>query len=223
MLQVQPTGKRCRAHRVTVLFLAVAMVWGTAASAALTDDQTDARIASALQGLQRFHSSHSLDDLKASVGALTSAVDMPTIKPENYVARRRAVVRAWAQVLGAIERSYDPTFDPNNPNNTPEECLGPPREASGMQLPSCADPNDVQDPVARAAYIAALAANDLKIKRMTFYRNLHNIDDGAMLSLRMNLDSFRRVMTPSDSAALDRILRQAGLSDARRTEIDAMF
>jgi hypothetical protein len=43
-----------------------------------------------------------------------------------------------------------------------------------------------------------------------------------MLSLRMNLDLFRAT-APSDFAALDGILRQGGISEARRGKIDAML
>jgi DnaJ-domain-containing protein 1 len=98
----------------------------------------------------------------------------------------------------------------------------PPREASGRQLPSCADPQDLTDPAARAAYVAALQANELKTERASRYQELRNIDDDAMLSLRLNLADFHAV-TRSDSANLDGILRDAGLSDARRAKIDAMF
>ncbi|HTX59168.1 MAG TPA: hypothetical protein VMH02_05770, partial [Verrucomicrobiae bacterium] len=161
-----------------------------------------------------------LDD---TIRTLTSAPDTATIKPKNIVSGRRTIVRAWAQVLRAIERSYDPTFNPNDPRNMPEECLIPPREPDGTQEPSCADPNDVRDPKARAAYTEAIRANDLKIERWNNYWSLKDRDDAAMTSLQMQLKLFREESAPPDFAALDRILRQAGLSDARRKEIDAMF
>jgi hypothetical protein len=205
------------------LALGLSVACSAAASgAAPKKDQTKARVASALQGLQRFYGSHSLEDLHATVDVLTSAVDMTTIKRKNLIARRRTVVQAWAQVLREVELSYDPSFDPSNPNDRPATCLVPPREASGRQLPSCADPQDLTDPAARAAYVAALQANELKTERASRYQELRNIDDDAMLSLRLNLADFHAV-TRSDSANLDGILRDAGLSDARRAKIDAMF
>jgi hypothetical protein len=78
------------------------------------------------------------------------------------------------------------------------------------------------DPAARAAYVAALQANERKIARANHYQELRNIDDDAMLSLRLNLGSFHTI-TRADTAKLDGILRAAGLSDARRATIDAMF
>lgn len=225
MVWVSSLAKWHRAHsgRLVCLALGLSVACTAAASgAAPKKDQTKARVASALQGLQRFYGSHSLEDLHATVDVLTSAVDMTTIKRKNLIARRRTVVQAWAQVLREVELSYDPSFDPSNPNDRPATCLVPPREASGRQLPSCADPQDLTDPAARAAYVAALQANELKTERASRYQELRNIDDDAMLSLRLNLADFHAV-TRSDSANLDGILRDAGLSDARRAKIDAMF
>jgi hypothetical protein len=222
MISISSAAKWHRAHwaRVACLILCFSVACSAVASAAAPKkDQTKARIATALQGLQRYYSSHSLEDLHGAVDALTSAVDMNAIKHRNRLVRRRTVVQAWAQVLREVELSYDPTFDPND---RPATCLVPPREASGRQLPSCADPSDIQDPAARAVYVAALQANDHKIQQANHYQELRNIDDDAMLSLRLNLAGFHTV-TPADSAALDGILRRAGLSESRRTKIDAMF
>jgi hypothetical protein len=99
----------------------------------------------------------------------------------------------------------------------------PPPERSGKQLPSCADPKDVQDAQARATYVAALKANALKAQRANYYHDLRNIDDQAMLALRLNLASFRNAGALTDTTALDGILQQVGLSAARRATIDKMF
>jgi hypothetical protein len=67
-----------------------------------------------------------------------------------------------------------------------------------------------------------MATNEAKAKRANFQSRLRYLDAFAMLSLRMNLDLFRKV-TPPDSAQLDAILRQAALSDSRRRTIHAEF
>lgn len=175
---------------------------------------------SSLQRLQRFYESKDLNDLQSSITKLTSAVDMPRIHPSRYVARRRMVVRAWAQILRAIETSYDPTFDQTHSDDLPQTCVLPPREAEGTQLPPCVDPSDLTDANARLIYVAAIARNEAKAKRANFQSRLRYLDGFAMLSLRMNLDLFRKV-TRSDSVHLDAILRQAGLGDSRRSKIDA--
>lgn len=180
------------------------------------------QIGTSMQGLQRYNTSRSLDDLDATVRTLVSVVDIPHIAPRHYLARRHAIVRAWAQVLRTIELSYDPTFDPKDPKSRPFICVSPPREASGRILMPCADPNDIEDPQARAAYIAAIEVNRRKRERSNFQMRLRNIDDAAMLGLQFNLASFRRV-APPDSTALDAILRESGISDERRAKIDAML
>jgi hypothetical protein len=223
MRTLQAPSPRTIGLRVAYLSLAFALACQMHAGAAQRPDQTDARVASDLQGLQRFSATHSLADLGSTVDVLSSAVDLPTIKRKDYIERRRAIVTAWSQVLRAIEQSYDPTFNPKDPNDLPALCLVPPPERSGKQLPSCADPKDVQDAQARAAYVAALKANALKAQRANYYHDLRNIDDQAMLALRLNLASFRNAGALTDTAALDGILQQVGLSAARRATIDKMF
>jgi len=226
MLRVR-TVNTIRSHArnvagVFALALSLIVVYDAAAGAAQRRDRTMTQIGTSMQGLQRYSTSHSLDDLNATVQTLVSVVDIPLISPRHYLARRRAIVRAWAQVLRTIELSYDPTFDPNDPKNRPFICVSPPREASGRILMPCADPNDVEDPQARAAYIAAIERNQQKRERAYFQMRLRNIDDAAMLGLKFNLASFRRV-APPDSTALDAILRESGINDERRAKIDALL
>jgi hypothetical protein len=195
---------------------------GCQTAAAPRVDETNSRIASSLQGLQRFQASHSLNDLKETVGDLLSAVDIRAIEPGNYIARRRTVVQAWARVFNVIEHSYDPAYDPSNTDDLPENCVEPPLDDYGRELPGCPDPASIRDPKARAAYLAAVRANGEKTKRYNFYTSLHNIDGEAMEAMQLTLNDFR-VAAPPDAPALDFILRQAGISSERRRKIDAMF
>ena len=190
---------------------------------AATKGDMRTRIGYAMQGLQRFQTSHSLDDLHDTVSKLISFLDTPDFAPKNYVRRRRELVFAWAQVLHVIEQSYDPTIDLNNDADLPDICVIPPREPSGRQAPSCAGPSAVQDPASRAAYEAAIDANNKKIVRVNYQARLRNIDEEAMLSLKMDLELFRQAGAPPDNAELDAILRQEGISASRRAKIDAMF
>jgi hypothetical protein len=209
--------------RMAGLVLLVALAGNMSIAAAQTVDRTDARTAVAIQSLERYRSTRSLADLGDAIRILTSALDTTYMKSSEYVSERRAIVRAWSMVLVAIERAYDPTFNPEDPRNIPETCVSPPVEADGSVQRPCTDPSAITDPKARAAYIAAIKANDLKIQRMRTYRDVHNLDEAAMLSLRMNLASFKAVRAQSDDAALEQILRQSGISEARRRKIEAML
>ncbi len=193
------------------------------ASTAPAPDYTNARISSSMQGVQRFYASRSPEELQVAIGTLSSAVDMQGVRPQEYVNHRRILLQAWSQVFKAIDTFYDPNFDPNNPENIPQTCLVPPRESSGRQLASCADPRDVQDLTARAAYVEALQANAQKTKRWNFQGALRYLIRDAMVSLQMQLDLFRKAKTPEDSAQLDVILRQAGLSTATLKKIEPLI
>jgi hypothetical protein len=222
-----PSRSRSRVFRILRGLTVGISLWASlslVASAQATNnpDKTEARIATAMTGLQRFQSSHSLDDLRATSHALFSAVDRTAIKTGDFPARRRSVVTAFAQVLSQIEALSDPTFDPNDVKNFPQVCLTPDREPDGRQLPSCADPNDISDSATRARYVAAIKANELKIKRIGEQHTLRNLDHGTMQELQIVLRGFHS-NAPSDGVALDNILRQAGISDARRAKINAMF
>jgi len=215
-------SSRAPAHTARIITLISGLMIGCTlcAGAMTTSDQTEARVANAMQTLDRYNKTHSPVDLEAAIRGLLSSLNLTSIDPKNYIARRRTLVEGWARILHAIEQSYDPTFNPNNPDDLPERCVTPPREPDGRNAPSCSDPRDVHDPKARAEYIEALQKNDEKVRRVSYYHDLHNIDDEAMASLEMQLRAFSAVKAPPDSLVLDNILQEAGINNSRRTEID---
>lgn len=186
-----------------------------------------ARITAALNILQRFDASRKPDDvnslstLQSAIDAMESANYLHALTVENFVAQRRLVVEGWARIIKSIERSYDPAFDPNNARDVPKTCVIPP---DGQ---TCgADASSIKDPNARAAYVAELQRNTLNLKRAVYYQRLHAMDMGAMTILQVNLRVFNKIAPEGvgpDFVALDNILRQTGLSNARRSTIDAMF
>jgi hypothetical protein len=183
------------------------------------NDQTESRITAAMAGVHRFQSSHSIDDLRATSNALISAIDQRAIRTGDVRAHRRSVVAAYAQVLQQLEAISDPSVDPSE---RPMLCITPPREPSGRQLPSCADPKDISDPATRAQYIAALNANSMKTQRLNAQARIENLAGDTTSLLEIALGRFH-TRTPPDTAALDDILRRAGLSEARRSKIHSMF
>jgi hypothetical protein len=198
-------------------FAAVDNGIGFAATSAIAD----ARISAAQEALVRYKATHSLEDLRSVVSTMGGTVNIRELTPENLILERRNLVRAWAQILKAIEQSYDPTFDPNERLACPE-----PPAAQGIQLPPCVSPAAVNNPAARAAYLAELNKYYGYVRRVSYYRQLRNVDDWAMLSLRMSLDLYRQVAPKGVSAdfdALDTILQQAALGGARRSRIEQML
>ena len=196
------------------------------ARAEMPETQMESRANAAVQRLQVFKASGSLDDLRSAINTMQSSLDLSEVTPQNFIATRRKQVGVWAQILKVIEQSYDPSYDPRDPASRPALCLQPPMESSGKQLPPCADPKSIQDPAARVAYVTALQENSRKIARAGSYHDLHVIDLNAMGILTSELRLLNRVApenTPADSVALDGILRQSRISEARRAKIDAMF
>jgi hypothetical protein len=174
------------------------------AQAPATDNVT-VHVGAASRSAQAFTRSHAFVDLRAAIDEMVSAGNLPGFQPDTFVAQRRTLVGGWAHVLKAIKQSYDPTYDPNDRNNWPVWGL--------------TDPQYAKDPQTRAAAVAALAANDQKVKRMSFYHDLHVLDLLAQNTLKVELDQLRRLApdgTDADVAALDTILQQAGLSSALR-------
>lgn len=179
---------------------------------AAAGDQLETHLTASSHYLHLYKASHSLKDLDSAVDEMGSAVNIDAFKPQTFIAQRRTLVRGWATVLRAIEQSYDPTYDPSDPNN---QVI--------WELP---DPRYIADPKAHALAVAAIAANQQNSRRAAYYHDVQNIDLRAQSLLQMSLNLLRQVEpvgTPPDFIALDGILRQAGISDTRRTKIDAMF
>lgn len=205
---------------VAAFMLVASAVVAASAQSAIVADRSLPRIAAATALLDRYRSSHALDDLRAAESDLFSANDFSSIRPDELVTRRRAVTSGYARVLHELEALIDPTFDPNDRNNYPSTCVTPPREPGGHQYGSCTDPKVVQDPATRAAYVSAIEANAAKIRRMNTQSRVHTLANEVTDSLRRVLREYR-TRAPADTTALDTILRQAGISEARRTVIHA--
>jgi hypothetical protein len=184
---------------------------------------TSTHVTSSAQALQRYETSHSLDDLETAEDAMDGSVDVQSLTPDNFIATRRAFVQGWANVLALIEKAYEPGYDPLDPKNRPQGCIIPPREPDGRSFPPCTDPKEISDTKARAQYVAAIQADKLKTERERRYRDITFLDQRAMASLRVELDVFRDVAPAgagADYAAIDSILKRAGLSSAHRSTID---
>ncbi|HEY0381949.1 MAG TPA: hypothetical protein VGC72_07095 [Candidatus Elarobacter sp.] len=201
------------------LVFSISLLLAAAAPTTNSGDQTESRIVAAMAGFHRFPSSRSIEDLRATSRALFSAIDQRAIRRGDVLRHRRTVVAAYAQVLQRIDALSDPAFDPSE---LPSACVAPPREPDGRQLPACADPKDIQDVATRAQYVAAINANSAKIQRRNTQARIYLLGDETANLLELVLSRFRS-RAPSDSVALDEILRRAGLSEARRSKIHSMF
>ncbi len=187
---------------------------------------TSTHVNSSAQALQRYETSHSLDDLETATAAMEGSVDVQALTPDNFIATRRSFVQGYANVLAAIEKAYEPGYDPLDPKNRPHGCIIPPPEPDGRSLHPCTDPKEIHDTKARELYVAAIKADRVKTKRAYRYNRIARLDERAMSVLKVELGVFREIAPEGispDYAAIDSILQSAGLSSARRSKIDAML
>jgi len=164
-----------------------------------------------MQELRDFNSTHSLSTLRTAIGTMYSSINTQTIAPQDLVTIRRSRMQAWAKILQAIEQSYDPTYNPNDPRQMPVDCV------------ACTFPQGRPTADQQAAYEAAVQANNAKEARVQHYLQVQRLDDRAMASIHAELWLFEMAGAPPDYAALDAIFRQAGLSAARVSKIDTML
>jgi hypothetical protein len=190
------------------------------AGATSKSDETERRLTAALEGLQTFNGSRSLEDLHRTINKLPSAVIISAIAPQDYAARRRETVQAWVSVFQALDKLIDPTFDPTNVHDLPQVCVVPPREPSGRRLPACANPADIPDEQTRNAYIAAIQANDAKIQRANLQGRLRVLEQQAAAGFQANLRTFQRV-APGDAPEVNSVIGSAGLSAAMQGKLRA--
>jgi hypothetical protein len=87
---------------------------------------------------------------------------------------RATVLSSWLYLLQILDRFLDPNF---NPNDVPEKFVQPPPLMGGVLLRPGADPALIDDPVARAEYEKAIAANRVKAEKYRLQVHLHRLDE----------------------------------------------
>jgi hypothetical protein len=182
-------------------------------------------MSTAMAGLSRFRATGAVDEIARSSHDLRNSLnhsDLTALSPSDLMALRRQYVADYTKLLGTIDGLKDPAFIESTSRYRPQICVMPPVEPDGHQAPPCADPSAISDLATRAAYVAALQANADRTKQINLQRRLRYIDDQTSVELRLVLQQFRG-RTPDDTAALDAIVRQAPLSQARKSAIHSMY
>lgn len=87
---------------------------------------------------------------------------------------RESVLASWLRLIHTLDRLLDPEFDPND---VPELHVQPPPVPGGIVLLPGADPALIPDPVARAKYEEAIAANRAKAVKYRLQVHLRRLDE----------------------------------------------
>lgn len=132
-------------------------------------------------------------------------------------AARRTGVSHWLFFLAALERSFDPQFDPEK---RPVHGAAPP-PGHGIVFPSGdVDPATIPDPAARAEYVRALEASAAYRQRYLAQIQLRRIDEDAVRSLEL-LVSARYVGSAEDRQELESLLAASPVDESRKARIRA--
>jgi len=122
--------------------------------------------------LEAFHGRKDAEVLKAVHRSLLAV--HPDEQPDVVRRRqlRREKLNGLLQILAAIDREVDATFDPRK---VPELSIAPP-VVNGVVLDSGIDPKSIADPEVRRAYEDAIAANKQLAKTYAFQTELRRLD-----------------------------------------------
>ena len=203
----------------SVSVLLIFWVACASATAAFQNRDRVAAIDRAVKIAQNFKVSKSLDDFRSAMSAMNSTFDTSSLNSTNFVERRREQVRGWSEIIAAIEGAYQPGYDPFAFQNRPVNCIRIPAHLFCRRV----DPSSIADAKARAEYVAALHANEAKEAREEQYRRIALLEDDATASLTLDLKIFGTLAkpgTPTDTSALDAIMRKSGLSGATRVLVE---
>ncbi len=123
--------------------------------------------------------------------------------PAQALARGNQRVANWVAIFGRFKRDLDPAFDPEK---RPSMRITPPGP-EGRQYAAGVDPKDVEDPVLREKYIAAVKKNDEIIRNFTFLSRLERLHRVILEKATKSLADARQTLgmpAPAIASALQR-------------------
>ena len=148
--------------------------------------------ADAKEQLVRFDETRDPAQLEAAIRGLEHVQPRPE-QGQDLQAARRDVMRLWLEVLAALQRAKDPTFDPHD---LPMSSVAPPPLSNGARYPAGVDPKSIPEADVRAQYEAALAKNREKAETYRIQSRLRFLEERA----KPDVEGFiRRNYSKSDS------------------------
>lgn len=160
-----------------------------------------------LLDLETFRSRHDVKALSSAIGQM--------LRIENVIAPAPATDKfaLWLSIFDAIDSELAPDIDASA---RMQMKVAPPPETG---LPAGASPAAIKDPAQRAAYEAALAANDQRNERIAYQHKLRTEEEFAEDSL---LDLVRAANASQLDELKNRVLRSS-LQAQRKTRLIALL
>ena len=210
-------------RRVTIYMATLLAALSVCAGKVDAQMRTPEAVVSRVQAsLQAFKASKSIRDLQAAADTLEAEEPDPSSSVTARAQARNTMLHGWLGLFEAIDQNEDPTFNLGDMNQLAALSLTPPLEADGTRMPSGADPSDIKDPIARAAYQKEIDENNKKGARVIFQSTLRNIDQVAMAEVRGMLSGLRPP-NGEDVPALTGLINGTAISSVRKARLKQML
>jgi hypothetical protein len=144
----------------------------TRAGEPMTENETHLKEAQA--DAQGFQDKREPDLLRRAYVALENVILAKEGDPGARAQLRTSSLNVWLRLLELLDRFLDPEF---NPDDVPERLVQPPPTSGGVVHRPGADPALIDDPVARAQYEEAIAANKAKTTHYVLQTKLRRLDE----------------------------------------------
>ena len=118
-------------------------------------------------------------DLQALDTAWRQLADVSVLNLKDSSERddiRLSALKAWVNLLAAIDAALDLEFGPNEPVDLNVQS---PRAADGSSFPGTPDPSQIKDPAQRETYIRARKENRAKLDNSLIQTHVRRADERA--------------------------------------------
>ncbi len=134
--------------------------------------------------------------------------------PAEAHARGMQRLADWSAIFARFKRDIDPNFDPEKRPSTRITPPGP----EGLQYSAGVDPKDVEDPVLREKYIAAIKKNNELIRDYSFLSRLERLHRVMLEKATASVADAHQTLglSPQEIAA---VLQKADMQPGDRTKL----
>jgi hypothetical protein len=171
----------------------------------MTDNQKN--LQESRERTKDFESLQDTDRLREADRALENVDLVKEVDPKVRARLRSDCLAQWLELVALLDRHIDPAFDPKD---VPQTRVEPPEIPGSPSLEAGADPALIADPVARAQYERAIAANHAKATRYRVQTELRRIGERVYPQAEIFIRRYYKTTTADQrelNGAVDRIIK----------------
>jgi hypothetical protein len=166
-----------------------------------------------------FEKQHDPERLREADRALENVELVKVVDPKVRVRLRAECLGTWLELVALLDRSIDPGF---NPNDFPSKQVEPPAIPGAPSLEPGADPAQIRDPVARAAYERAIAANRAKTENYRVQTQLRRIGERVYPQSEIFIRRYYKA-APADQRELNEAVGRIIKDPDRKTRLSGLL